>query len=400
MILTKKIKTRAIGKTLKYYRDKGYDVNNGDYVTVDISHLHPGCKQLVSVKCDVCGNEKEISHYVYNKSYSSYGYYSCSSKCAIEKKSKTLIKNFGVDSPFKSEEIQKKITSTIQKKFGVDNAAKSKQVKNKIKSTNLKKYGVENPMQDDNVYKKSKNTKLDRYGDENYNNRDKYKETCLDNFGVENPSQLEEIKQKKIETCLENHGVEYIFQSKEFFEKTRKTNLEKYNNENYRNIEKIKSTLMDRYGVDNPSQLEAVKQKKKETCLRNYGVEYPAQNKVIYDKMIKSGYGVKIHKNTGLYYQGSYEKDFLDYCYDNNIEVIRGEKVKYKFNNKIKYYFPDFFLVNYNLIIEIKSDYYFNKHKEQNLSKQKECINRGFEFLFIINKNYTNFNKIISSKAF
>lgn len=334
MILTKKIKTRAIGKTLKYYRDKGYDVNNGDYVTVDISHLHPGCKQLVSVKCDVCGNEKEISHYVYNKSYSSYGYYSCSSKCAIEKKSKTLIKNFGVDSPFKSEEIQKKITSTIQKKFGVDNAAKSKQVKNKIKSTNLKKYGVENPMQDDNVYKKSKNTKLDRYGDENYNNRDKYKETCLDNFGVENPSQLEEIKQKKIETCLENHGV-----------------------------------------------------------------KFPSHSKKIFDKQIKSGYKTKIHEETKIKYQGTYEKDFLDFCYSNKLSVERGPTVKYNFNDEDHYYFSDFFLKELNLILEIKSEYYFNLHKKLNLAKQKECLRQGYSFEFIIDKDYSKLEEIISSNS-
>lgn len=398
MILTKKIKIKASGISIKYYRELGYKINQGEELIIPIEHLHPGSKQVIKVRCDVCSNDKEISHYSYNKSCESYGFYSCSSKCSTEKKKKTFVKKYGVEHVLQSEKIKSKTMATIQKKYGCDNVAKSKEIQDKMKKTNLERYGVENPMKCEEIYDKSKKTKLNRYGNENYRNIEKFKETMINKYGVENPSQLDEVKQKKIDTCMENYGVDYVFQSKEFTEKTRKTNLEKYNNENYRNIEKIKKTLLDKYGVENPSKLDEVKTKKKETCFKNYGVEYPAQNKKIYDKMIKSGYSVKTHKKTGLYYQGSYEKDFLNYCYDNNIDVIRGERIKYKFNDKIKYYFPDFFLIEGNLIIEIKSDYYFNKNKEQNIAKQNECLNKGFNFMFIINKDYNKFENFISSK--
>jgi very-short-patch-repair endonuclease len=72
--------------------------------------------------------------------------------------------------------------------------------------------------------------------------------------------------------------------------------------------------------------------------------------------------------------------------------------VKYIYENKIKYYHPDFFIQDINLIIEIKSDYYFNLHIDKNLAKKKSCVENGFNFLFIINKDYQEFlNKIIKS---
>lgn len=41
---------------------------------------------------------------------------------------------------------------------------------------------------------------------------------------------------------------------------------------------KIKSTNLSKYGVENISQLNTIKQKKKDTCVKHYGVEYPLQS--------------------------------------------------------------------------------------------------------------------------
>ena len=37
--------------------------------------------------------------------------------------------------------------------------------------------------------------------------------------------------------------------------------------------------MLKKYGVENASQNDDIKQKKIETCLKNFGTEYPAQNK-------------------------------------------------------------------------------------------------------------------------
>ena len=59
---------------------------------------------------------------------------------------------------------------------------------------------------------------------------------------------------------------------------------------------KVKHTVLQRFGVDNPSQSDIIKQKKINTCIINYGVEYPQQNQHVlqksYDVMMER-YGVR-----------------------------------------------------------------------------------------------------------
>jgi len=48
--------------------------------------------------------------------------------------------------------------------------------------------------------------------------------------------------------------------------------------------QKNKDTILIKYGVDNISNSQVIKDKKVETCLKNFGVEYPQQFKNIFDK--------------------------------------------------------------------------------------------------------------------
>ena len=61
-------------------------------------------------------------------------------------------------------------------------------------------------------------------------------------------------------------------------------------------VEKIKKTTMERYGVENTSQLNETKLKKKNTLQIHYGVDVPLQSKIIQkrqqDTIVKK-YGVK-----------------------------------------------------------------------------------------------------------
>jgi len=93
-----------------------------------------------------------------------------------------------------------------------------------------------------------------------------------------------------------------------------------------------------------------------------------------------------------LYYQGSYEKDFLDKYYD-LFEITKIDFINYTFYGD-RVYYPDFYLPKYNLIIEIKSSYTYEKFLEKNNSKQKACLELGYNHIFIIDKNYDDFDKI------
>lgn len=80
--------------------------------------------------------------------------------------------------------------------------------------------------------------------------------------------------------------------------------------------EKIKKTCMERYGVENISQLNSIKQKKEETCMKNYGVSNPSFSKKILIKIgdtLEQNYGVRHalqDKNTLEKAQNTMEKKY------------------------------------------------------------------------------------------
>jgi very-short-patch-repair endonuclease len=312
MILNKTAELKINASNYKHFDNLGYkNLKCSDKIDVPVKHLTKGSNVKIDVKCDVCGKEKTLSYKNYNKNIKNQNYYSCSQKCASEKK----------------------------------------------KITNIKKYGVKYPNQNKDIRKKSKQTNLDR------------------------------------------HGVEYPAQNKEIYKKIKQTNLERYGAEcSLKNEEvkgKIKQTNLDRYDVENPAQNKEIYKKIKQTMIERYGVEYSMQNKDIHEKQQRSGLLRKKYNDTNIHYQGTYEKHFLDFCFENNIIVENGPSVKYLFEGKSKIYHSDFYLEEKNLIIEIKSDYYYNKYLDKNLAKQKSCIQQGYDFIFLINKEYDEFLKTI-----
>jgi hypothetical protein len=60
----------------------------------------------------------------------------------------------------------------------------------------------------------------------------------------------------------------------------------------------------------------------------------------------------------GFYCRSSYEKLFVDFCEEYNIKLSSAENnefaVNYESDGKIKTYFPDFYLVDFDLVVEIK----------------------------------------------
>ena len=339
-------------------------------------------KEEYDGKCKICNNEtefmdlngykdccckKHIHSYAgqirKEKMLINYGV-TCNSKRneVQEKMKKTCLERYGVETPFKSKEVQEKIKKKWLKNYGVDHPFKSKEVQEKIKKTCLEKYGVEHTLQVKEIREKGKQTKLEKYGHEYYNNP---------------------IKRK--ENCLKKYGVKYLFQSKEIREKSKQTKLKKYGDENFVNNKKAKQTCLEKYGNENYNNSK----KNKQTCLKRYGVEYPLQNEKIYNKAFKTRIQLHNYLNTNLTYQGSYEKDFLDKFYD-KIDIENGPSIKYLFEEKNKVYHSDFYIPSKNLIVEIKSSYILTLDKEIK-EKKVACINQGYDYILILNKDYSNF---------
>lgn len=58
--------------------------------------------------------------------------------------------------------------------------------------------------------------------------------------------------------------------------------------------------------------------------------------------------------------------------------------IEYGCEGKMHRYYPDFYIKSENKIIEVKSNWTFELHKEKNLTKEHACLQQGFKFEFII----------------
>ena len=286
-----------------------------------------------------------------------YGHeYANQSEEVKEKMKATNLEVRGCEYAIRGEDVQAKVKATMLKKFGCENAFQSEEVKAKIKATNLEVYGTEHPMQNEEVKAKAKATNLKVYGTE-----------C--------PLQNEEIKAKSRATCLEVYGCEYSLQSEEVKAKGRATNLENL-------------------GVEYPMQSKEVQAKSRATSMEHYGTEHPMQNAEVFAKQQKSA----LKKKEYIFPSGrkTLIQGYEGYCLNDlvNKEGIKEENIRnevenvpaiwYNFKNERKRYYPDIFLIEEKLIIEVKSKHYFEKDKEKNMAKAFQCVKDGFRFEFRI----------------
>jgi len=173
--------------------------------------------------------------------------------------------------------------------------------------------------------------------------------SILEKYGVKNISQLPEIKKKKNETCIKNHRVENVL------------------------------------------QLPKIKKLAEKKIIEKYGVKNPSQNPNIFLKQQKSRLEIKKYKHTNLWYQGSYELDFLEKFFSKNFNIERGPTIYYQYKGKTKTYYSDFYIPSLNLVVEIKSSYLFERDIDKIKAKEKATISNGFNYVIIIDKDYTEF---------
>jgi hypothetical protein len=95
--------------------------------------------------------------------------------------------------------------------------------------------------------------------------------------------QKKETNRKRNQTNLKKYGVANIGQT----DKAKQKHKEFYDTNSEIAVENFKKTMTRRYGVDNPSKLAHVQDKKRETNLKKYGVDNPMQNKDICKLSIK-----------------------------------------------------------------------------------------------------------------
>jgi len=374
MIINKKTEVKIYKWNIDYYSTFVSDIKMKDTIEIETEKLQRGSNIKIQVKCDKCGDEKTVKFYCYILNVENWNCFSCS-KCSnknkIEKSKKTKKDRYGDENYYNLEKSKK----TNLEKYGVENVSQLKEIKDKKTKTNLKNWGVENVFQSVEIKKVSNKTKKEKYGDEHFTNREKSKKTCLINNGVEWPTQSNEVLKTRNLNNKTKWGVEHYNQTEEC-------------------QDRIKNTCLEKYGKESYLATDICQIKSRKTCNEKYGVDYPSQNLEIHKKQFPK---MKTHE-IGIKYQGSYEKDFLELCQKLNLNVSRGKTINFTFKNKNKIYFSDYYLEDYNLIIEIKSMYIYELNEELNIVKKTSVLEQGYNFMFIIDKKYDDFLLIMNIK--
>lgn len=112
------------------------------------------------------------------------------------------------------------------------------------------------------------------------------------NMHKDEGSRLERIES----TMQERYGVSHALQNNDFLAKRMNTYWNRTEEQNKASMELRKKTNLDKYGVEHVTQSDFVKQKTIETNQRKFGVSYPTQNKEFRKKIeenMLSKYGAK-----------------------------------------------------------------------------------------------------------
>lgn len=211
-------------------------------------------------------------------------------------------------------------------------------------------------------------------------------------YGVDNVFQLESIKERIKETIKEKYGVDYISQSEEVKKRIRKTNIEKYGVEIYMNSEdfKVKSgETLSEYGVTNISQLEHIKQRKKD----KWDSLTPSEKNDIHNKRRKTN-----EENGNNFGVSNKELEVLEYVrsiYDGEIlnsdrEILNGSEL-------------DIYLPDENFAIEFNGIYWHSelyRDRYYHYDKFKGCSDRGINLFQIYEDDWKYRKDIVKSMIF
>ncbi len=126
-------------------------------------------------------------------------------------------------------------------------------------------------------------------------------------------------------TCLEKYGVENPSQIEEIKKKKSNTLFNNYNTNSV--IELNKDKIKEKYGVENVFQSEEIKEKIKETNLKKYGVENPQQSEYIMINRLLNTYPE--HKIINIDLKNKIYTIFCEKCnnnYDISFDLLHSRK--------------------------------------------------------------------------
>jgi hypothetical protein len=115
--------------------------------------------------------------------------------------------------------------------------------------------------------------------------------TCIRKYGTPHPQSTQDVRRRTEETNMVRYGVTTVLSGKS----TVRTDINlKLKESSGVRLAKAKTTLAAKYGVNNPSQIPNISEKKKHTYFKNYGADHYMQSdtgKVEHMASVKEKYG-------------------------------------------------------------------------------------------------------------
>lgn len=153
-----------------------------------------------------------------------------------------------------------------------------KKASDNLKKSMIEKYGVDNPSLLESVNEKRSKKYNNKSEEEKREIVEKQKEGMILRFGEDYKKDIQKLRE---EGMLKKHGVRHALQIKESIEKFKET----ISNKDYTEmVLKVKSTKKEKYGDENYINVEKIK----ETNNKRYGVEWPRQSKEIMSKALET----------------------------------------------------------------------------------------------------------------
>ncbi len=180
--------------------------------------------------------------------------------------------------------------------------------------------------------------------------------TSIKNFGTEHPNQNKKQLDKVKKSVQEKYGVDSIAQLASTKNKIKATTREKYNVDSIAQLDstkkKIKDTMVERFGVEHAQQSKVIRLKTKETNLLRFGVEEPLSDPTFRAKAHETNlerYGsifpmrnkelLKRRQDTIVEKYDSYSPNMIKIDEDKNYHLDKSLEAEN--NNKTYYYFFD-----------------------------------------------------------
>lgn len=360
---------------------------------------YKGCYQKLRFLCS-CGKEAEVANIRRARKEDWHGCPSCKS----EGVKRACFQRYGATCPLQAPKIREKIVDNWKNKWGYDNPLSVPEIQEKCKEGMVRNHGVEYTTQSAELKEKIKESNKKKFGFDNPMKCEKVKEKLRETVSKRTEEENKVIKEKKDKTNLERHGYEDVMKNPEIARKHKESITERDSDPikmKERSASRTK-TCMEKYNVPNPMMNENVKKKSRETYKSRTGYDHPSHNPEVISKTNRSLFRKKefTMPSGNIFTCQGYEPFALRLLLNegfNEGDILSPSKekicIKYIFGGKERVYHPDIFIKSESLLVEVKSEWTYNRCgkdldlQKKNLEKLKACRKSGYSTrLYIFNE--------------